>query len=105
MSEQMLAWHKRNSGIDLLRIISMLMIVVLHILAHGGLLGTKTELPGGRYEIVWFLETAAYCGVNCYALISGYVGVDREYRFTKIVPLHFQVLFYTIGIAALGGDC
>ena len=33
---------KRNYGIDLLRIICMLMIIGLHILGHGGVL-TNTE--------------------------------------------------------------
>ncbi|MDE6723424.1 MAG: hypothetical protein K2J55_04430, partial [Eubacterium sp.] len=63
---------KRNYGIDLLRIVCMIMVPVLHVLGHGGLL-EGAEILSVKYEFVWFLEAAAFCAVNCYALISGYV--------------------------------
>lgn len=82
--------RKRIEGIDLLRIISMLMIVMLHVLLHGGIL--DAVLPGTtNYGLVWLLETAAYCGVNCYALISGYVGLKSQYRYSSIIYLWIQV--------------
>lgn len=82
--------QKRVYGIDLLRVISMLMIVTLHVLLHGGIL--DAALPGTvNYGAAWFLETAAYCGVNCYALISGYVGVGARYRYSNILYLWLQV--------------
>ena len=34
----------RNYGIDLLRIVAMMMIPLLHVLGHGGILGTLTPL-------------------------------------------------------------
>ena len=42
--------RKRIEGIDLLRIISMLMIVMLHVLLHGGIL--DAVLTGDRE--LWF---------------------------------------------------
>lgn len=92
---------EREIGIDLLRVVSMLMIITLHVLAHGGILADKDLLPNGRYETVWFLEIAAYCGVNCYALISGYVGADKKFYFSRIMQIHLEVLFYSIGITLL----
>jgi len=89
----------RNYGIDLLRMISMFMIIILHMMGNGGIL--TAVIPGSaHYWAAWGLETAAYCAVNCYALISGYVGVDTEHRGGSIVALWLQVAFYTVGITA-----
>lgn len=40
---------------------------------------------------------AAYCAVNCYGLISGYVGIYLKYRYTNIVILWLQVVLYSAG--------
>lgn len=84
----------RNYGIDLLRIASMYMVVVLHILKQGGILENLPVLSV-RYETAWFLEIACYGAVNCYALISGYVGLEAQHKYTALVKLWLQVFFYT----------
>lgn len=84
---------KRNYGIDLLRIVSMFMIVILHTLGHGKALA-GAELMSANYKIIWLLESAAYCAVNCFALVSGYVGLRSRFRLSGIVLLWLQVVFY-----------
>lgn len=91
---------QRNYGIDLLRIVSMLMIITLHLMGHGGILKNTVPLSY-RYEVAWFLETASYCAVNCYAIISGYVAVKSKFKYTNIVYLWLQVVFYTVSIAVI----
>ena len=91
---------KRNYGIDFLRCFSMFMVAMLHILGHGGILNNATS-GSLNYGVAWFLETMAYCAVNCYALISGFVGTKAKYRYTNIVMLWLQVVFYTILITFL----
>lgn len=88
---------QRNYGIDLLRIVSMLLIPILHILGHGGLLNA-VQIGTVNYKIIWFMEIAAYCGVNCYALISGYVGYSSKYKYANIIMLYLQVVFYSATI-------
>ncbi len=91
---------KRNYGIDLLRCLSMMMVVTLHVLGHGGV--TKAvEIGTPHYWIAWLLEMAAFSAVNCYALISGYVGVNSSGRYRNAIPLWLQVMFYSVGIAVL----
>ncbi len=90
----------RNLGIELFRIAAMLLIVLLHVLGRGGVYG-NTEYLGTNYKIAWFLETAAYCSVNCYALISGFVGVRSRFRFRKIVYLWLEVAFITVSTTVL----
>lgn len=91
---------ERNYGIDLLRIISMSMIVMLHVLGHGGVLNASTQNTVG-YGVAWFLESAAYCAVNCYALISGYVGYGTKHKYSNIIVLYLQVVFWMIAIQAV----
>lgn len=88
--------RERNYGIDLLRMVSMVMVAVLHVLGQGGVLRTAGRLEDQtNFEAAWFLEIAAYCAVNCYALISGYVGIRAKYKYTNIIMLWLQVFFYT----------
>lgn len=91
---------ERNYGIDLLRIVSMLAVCLLHILGQGGILA-KTVKYSARYEIAWFLEITAYCAVNCYALISGYVGAGAKYKRSNLWYICVQTLFHCFWIFAL----
>lgn len=85
--------HTRNYGIDALRIVAMLMILVHHILMTGGVVGgTIRGTP--QYYVGMFLNAMAYVGVNCYALISGYVGVKAKYKYINAIMIWLQVFFY-----------
>lgn len=86
----------RNWGIDLLRIVSMIYIVLLHSLGQGGLL-TGTIVNSIQYKFVWLLEICAYGAVNIFAIISGYVGYSDKEKPVKIsnyLNLWVQVVFY-----------
>lgn len=86
---------ERHIGIDLLRILSMFLVLVLHIIGQGGILA-GLDVSSLRFKAVWFLEIAAYCSVNCYALVTGYVSVDAKFKYSRIIALWFQVFFYTM---------
>lgn len=91
----------RNYGIDLLRLVAMFMIVVLHVLGQGGILSSAT---GYQYVIAWLLEITAYCAVNCYAMISGYVcysDTAKTYHYKKFLSFWVQVFVYSFGITLL----
>ena len=91
---------ERNYGIDLLKIISMIMIVMMHILTQGGVIKNTTAFSAD-YEILWLIKTAAYCAVDCFALASGFVGIDAEYNYSRIVRLWGRVLQYSVIITGL----
>lgn len=96
MSEQ-----QRNYGIDLLRIISMIMIVTLHVLGHGGVL-KRVEAFTIRGEIVWGLEIFCYAAVNIYALISGYVGYKSKQKYANIFILWLETVLYNLLFLTIG---
>lgn len=94
---------ERNHGIELLRIFAMLLAAVLHILKKGGVI-TASEGNLAAYSTVWLLEAAAYCAVNCYALISGYVGYSdrpKPLRLARCIELWLQVVFYSVIITTV----
>ncbi len=90
---------KRNYGIDLLRIMLMFMIVMLHILGDGGVLEAARPLSV-NYNVAWLIESFAYCAVNGYALITGYVYFEAKYKLSSLVTLWLQTLVYSAGIMA-----
>lgn len=75
--------NSRNTGLDLLRIMAMLMILTLHYLGKGGAL----QVEGKTSYIVWFLEISCMVAVNVYILISGYFLVDSKFSWKKVFKL------------------
>ena len=87
---------KRNYGIDLLRIISMINIMNLHLNLNSGQLHLK--YTSSKFYSIWRLEVFSYSAVNCFGLISGIVGYKR-YKFSNLIYLWLQVCFYSISIS------
>lgn len=92
--------RSRNTGVELLRLFSMLLVLMLHILGQGGVLAAAAPLSR-TYAAAWLLETAAYCAVDCYALLSGYVSVTSGSRSARLVRVWMQVAFYTLSVTAV----
>ena len=65
----------RQTGIELLRIVTMLMIIGLHYLLFGGPL---FHAKGLNQKLAWFIEAFFFVAVNCYVLISGYFLVTKK---------------------------
>lgn len=93
----------RNYGIDLLRIIAMFYVVLLHSLNKGGVLysviGNSTQ-----YLVANFMDAWAYCAVDLFAIISGFVGFSETPKSTKAssyIKLWLQVVFYGVLITAI----
>lgn len=91
---------EKNYGIDTLRMLAMFMVAVLHILTHGGVLNASARFTS-QYQAGWFLQSAAFCAVDVFGLISGYVWIYAKYRYRNMIELWLQVLFYTVSITAL----
>lgn len=85
----------RNDGVDLLRVVSMAMIVLLHVLGCGGILAA-TEAGTAAYRAAWLWEIAAYGAVDCYALISGFVGYAKPLRPASLVLTWLRVWFWSV---------
>ena len=91
---------ERNMGVELFRIVSMLLVILLHIMGHGGVLGQTSRLSE-NYKIGWFLETLGYCSVNCYAIISGFANVKTKFKFRRFVHLWVETVVMILSITAI----
>ena len=94
---------KRNFGIDLLRIISMVYVLILHTLGIGGILKSLPPVST-QYKVFWFLEIWASCAVDIFVLISGFAGYSKKEKkpnYSKLILLWFEVVFYSAGIAII----
>lgn len=86
----------RNSNIELLRIVCILIIVAHHFSIH-----PKWDFDYGRITINRvFLQSLCIggkLGVNCFLLISGYFLVEKKNRsLESIIKIWLQMLFYAI---------
>lgn len=103
---------RRQLNYEMLRILAMLMIVCLHYLSRGGLLGdpARADMTAADYA-AWLAEAFCIVAVNVYVLISGYFGggggVDTETLLTAEAvikrPLRIWrvTFFYSFGIGLL----
>ena len=90
------------ANLELLRIVSMLLIVVLHFLGKGGWLTELTEssLPRMGY-VAWGMEALAIGSLNVYMLLSGYFLIEGSFKVKRLLQLFLQVLFYSIAIGVI----
>ncbi|MBP3646608.1 MAG: acyltransferase [Clostridia bacterium] len=90
----------RNTGIDFLRILSMLLAVILHVQGHGAIVEHAAPFSAHEAVAVWY-HSMAYCAVNIFGLISGYVMVSSGVKLKNLILLWMQVFFYSFGITLL----
>lgn len=86
----------RHSGVELLRIIAMVLVMVVH--ADFFSLGVPTieDLSSSPISTAtrFLIESFSICCVNVFVLISGYFGIKPKFRgFTSFV---YQILFFFI---------
>lgn len=91
----------RNSGFELLRLLSMLFILGLH--ANHQSLGEPTAAVATANPLQMFIreffQQLCEVGVNVFVLISGWFGIrPKKSSFFNLI---FQVLFYSVGLYIL----
>lgn len=78
---------KRNSGVELFRIIAMLMIITLHYFetADANTYVVGNSVSGYVYGV---FSSSCICGVNMFVLITGYFSINSySIKWRKIINL------------------
>lgn len=88
---------RRMSNFELLRIISVILIIAHHYSVHGIWID-KTAGLSLNNAIIDFLAIGGKIGVSCFILITGYFNIKTTFSIKKLFKLVFEVLFYSIGI-------
>lgn len=88
---------ERNSYIEMLRIISMIMIVVSHWNCHSGL---REIVSSNLFNRLLIANTSlGNIGVIIFFMITGYFSSNNlKVNIKKIITLILEVLFYSLGI-------
>ena len=91
---------KRNSNFELMRIVSMLLIVLSHVIGHGKVI-ENTFAARGIQEIFIFLKMLTLVHVNSFIILSGYYQSTSTFKQKQIWNLITKVVFYEISIMFL----
>lgn len=92
----------RLANMELLRCTAMMMIVALHYLGKGDLLGDLSRAGlTGQGAAAWVLECFCIVAVNVYMLISGYFSRASTFKLSRLVSLYIQVWLYSAVIGFL----
>ena len=91
---------KRNYGIDLLRMVAMVFVILLHLTGVGGICA-NAALFSPQFFLAQFIRMATFCAVTCYALISGFVGWNRTPKLSSLLRLWVKVMAFCVLITVL----
>lgn len=96
---------KRDSSIDLLRILAMLGVVVLHVARTSGALSldAATCLEGKLSSNI--CESFTIYSVNIFALVTGYLCALSKTNYSRYLELYFSTVFYYVGILCVVWVC
>lgn len=90
---------KRDSNLELFRIITMLLIVAHHYVVNSGLLDLIKINPLSVKSIfLLILGLWGKTGINCFVFITGYFMCKSDITVKKFLKLLLEVYFYKIGI-------
>lgn len=86
---------KRESNIELLRILAICAVMVLHYNAGRGFNYTTSIF---NYNVLCILESVCICAVDLFILISGYFLCETQKRdLGKMLELYVQLVFVRVG--------
>lgn len=88
----------RDSNYELMRIVSMFMIVVWHMLRHGQV---DIHASGLLKNVVYFIEAILIVHVNSYVLVTGYYQCKSKFKLKKLISLNNQAWFYRVVILTI----
>lgn len=89
---------ERNFGIDIARILAMLMVVFLHNLLNGGILRNLDINSNPMSMIYWFIENCSIIAVNIFAIVTGYLMTGKRFSYKRVIELWKIVIFWSIFI-------
>ena len=91
---------RRNSNLELFRIITMLLIVAHHYVVNSGLLAQDGPVWANPLssDSLFLLIVGAWgkIGINCFVLITGYFMCKSDITARKFMKLFCEIMFYRI---------
>lgn len=89
---------KRNSSLELLRIICIILIIAHHYTVHGGYDVFTVDNFSINTAILQILSLWGKMACNIFILITGYFMIKSKFNFKKFILLILEMIFYSLGI-------
>ena len=86
---------KRVLSLEVLRIVSMLMIIWIHMISYSNIYSSTSSLQP-IYFTKKIINSICLVAVNCYILISGYFCIKSEFKIKKLLYIVFETFFMLI---------
>ena len=84
----------RNSSVEMLRIVAMMMIVISHASVHGGYPERNSVVEFNNHFLNWAI--LGNLGTNIYVLITGYFLCTKQFDVKWVLKPLTQVWFYSV---------
>lgn len=84
----------RESNYELMRIVSMIFIIIYHSISYGGLLGHTFNTS--MQALLHLIRFIVVVHVDSFVLVSGYFQSKSKFKFSKLLKLVLQGLFYVL---------
>lgn len=95
---------ERKKNLEELRCLAMMMVVALHFLGKGELLGDVSAAQMDAVGIAaWVPEALCIVAVNLYMLISGYLLCESSFKLSRLLKLYLQIWMYSVGVGLIAG--
>ncbi len=83
----------RQSNFELMRIVSMFMIVVWHFIYNTGFMESTTGSLHFLLVFIWFIFIVH---VNSFIILTGYFQCDKKIKVRKLIELNNSAWFYKV---------
>lgn len=95
----------RDSGMELLKVIAMLMVILIHCYLYGGYYNEAVAVGGVVREASTFMRIAFRPAVNIFLLITGFfmvkAPVNIEKSFSRTKSVYLRIFFYSLVFSAV----
>lgn len=90
---QLMQDSKRNSNLELLRIVAMTLITFNHIVSLGNSLDGANSV---NILLLLFFLLGGKFGTNLFVILGLWFLIDKEFKFKRIIQIWVQTLFYSV---------
>ncbi len=90
--------NKRNSSIELLRILTMICIIAHHYIVNSGVLSQITPMSvlSANSLFALIFGWGGKTGINCFVLITGYFMCKSDISIKKFLKIFLEIEFYEL---------
>ena len=96
---------ERDSGMETLRLIAMVLVILVHAFNYGGFFSAASEVGGSVRAAAILVKIASRSAVSLFVLISGYFMIrtpfDLKKQYRRAGSTYLTILFYSVVLSVV----